>query len=416
MANRTSAARLFCAAFITFGLALAVSLPSLWQPATAATNNDRWFEVEVVVFRHLNSSSQQTAEVFPSQITPIPVLAARDLLSPLLNPQKLQGLIAALPLCSWVSDLPQGLGKFHLQPLYQLEPVDHLFNREQPSADIFCRYHEHTLVVDQLSAPTPAPPGMEIWPQTPVLMAGIGGDIEQASGPFLLPAQASTLNQLKQQLERRGLAQALLHTSWRQPVFNRNNSQYLRLFAGKNYTAEFDYLGFAKPQEEFELYSPLEPSQSPQQLEQIQHLLQAVDSGQFQFVRPTLTAKQNTEPTGALSSSAPRARQALPQTVWELDGLFRVYLVGNYLHIDTELNLREPEQQTQQLSSVQDQVNAWLQREQMATEQKSSESTVFLRAYHLKQVRRVISHEVHYFDHPKFGVLVEIRRTERSQR
>ncbi|HLV48390.1 MAG TPA: CsiV family protein, partial [Aliidiomarina sp.] len=71
-------------------------------------------------------------------------------------------------------------------------------------------------------------------------------------------------------------------------------------------------------------------------------------------------------------------------------------------------NLREPEIFSQQLSSVEEQANAWLQGE--------VEEVPFLRAYHLKQLRRVISHEIHYFDHPKFGILVEIRRTDRSQR
>lgn len=376
---------------------------ALTPTAFAASTDYRWFEIEVLVFRHL-SAPDTDEEVFSNAITPIATRGAIDLITPQLNPNKLRGLIAALPMCSWVRDLPDGVGEFELnQPKPLFLPLPSL----QPN-DIFCRYHEHAIVTDRLYSPTPADPGMEIWEKLPRVISGAGGDMNEQSGPFLLESESLAFNVLKNQLERRGLARTILHTSWRQPVFNRHASQYLRLFGGHNFTNEFDYFGFTKPPEneplDEEHTTPLlfaDKNPSQQQLNRLEELLSAIEHGKFRFVRPAqseqLLAKTPTNP--------PRG---LPNSVWELDGLLRVYLVGNYLHIDTEFNLREPENISQQLSSVEDQANAWLQDE--------VEQVPFLRAYHLKQLRRVISHERHYFDHPKFGMVVEIRRTDLSQR
>lgn len=388
------------------GLAFAVAVSAfvaLTPTANANSSDYRWFEVEVLVFRHL-SAPDTDEELFPNAITPISVQGALDLITPQLSPNKLRGIIAALPLCSWVRDLPDGVGEYQLN---QTKPMFAPLPSLAPQ-DVFCRYHEHAIITDRLYSPTPPAPGMEIWQQTPKVILGDGGDIHEQTAPFLLTQESLTFNQLKNQLERRGLARTMLHTSWRQPVFNRNASQYLRLFGGHNFTSEFDYFGFAT-QPEHESYDDAHPTPmllidknpSQQQLSRLEELLNAIEQGKFRFVRPA-------EGEQLLTKAPSNPPRGLPKNVWELDGLLRVYLVGNYLHIDTEFNLREPESISQQLSSVEDQADTWLQGE--------VEEVPFLRAYHLKQLRRVISHERHYFDHPKFGVLVEVRRTELSQR
>ena len=93
--------------------------------------------------------------------------------------------------------------------------------------------------------------------------------------------------------------------------------------------------------------------------------------------------------------------------MWELDGTLHIYLVGNYLHIDSDLELREP----QRVQFNQRELAA--QIEQALQPQLDSK---FLRSYRLNQLRRVISHETHYFDHPRLGLVVQIRRTELSAR
>lgn len=98
----------------------------------------------------------------------------------------------------------------------------------------------------------------------------------------------------------------------------------------------------------------------------------------------------------------------MPNQVWELDGLLHIYLVGNYLHIDSNFNLREETLAKEATPNMAAQAEHALQGK--VTEQE------FLRAYKFSQVRRVISHETHYFDHPKMGIVVQIRRTDKSAR
>ncbi|RUO44399.1 hypothetical protein CWE15_04285 [Aliidiomarina taiwanensis] len=393
--NRAMRYALFAA-----GLVFLCSL--FFSKAQAQASSYRWFEVEVLVFRHLDTLSDDP-EHFSPRIEPISIHGAQDLITPLLAPQQTQGLIAALPLCPWVSDLPAGVGQFELAP-----PAPDAAFTTTPE-DVFCRYQAHRIVTDHLYAPTPADPGMEVWEQTPVVYAGEGGDMEQAHGPFLMQRSALTFNQVKHQLQRRGIGKPILHTSWRQPVFTRNRSQYLRLFGGQNFTDAFDYFGRAKPEYPAALYAKQDQNMpnnvllnpAEQQFARIQNLLEGVESGVFYFEPPT--------PTQQVLPEAPeRPVHGLPENVWELDGLMRIYLVGNYLHIETNLNLRDPDYFLEQQSSTKDQAEAWLSG--------AKEEVSFLRAYNLKQLRRVISHEKHYFDHPKFGVLVEIRRTELSRR
>ena len=77
--------------------------------------------------------------------------------------------------------------------------------------------------------------------------------------------------------------------------------------------------------------------------------------------------------------------------IWQIDGTVKVFLqyVNRvpYLHIDGEIDYRQP--------LVTDPTNPSEQR---------------LVSIPYKQLRRVISTQLHYFDHPMFGMLIEIRR------
>jgi hypothetical protein len=82
-----------------------------------------------------------------------------------------------------------------------------------------------------------------------------------------------------------------------------------------------------------------------------------------------------------------------PLQAWSLDGLFKVHL-DHYLYINSEFNLIEKKPVT---SSV----------------EQNSQGTKTLNEQQIisfKQDRRVISGEIHYFDHPHIGMVVQIRR------
>lgn len=353
----------------------------------------RWFEVEVLVFKY-NDQTPDIAEQYPLSIRPIAVNRARELIGEQLKPQ-LSGLLNALPRCSWMTDLPSGVDDLTW-------PIEAYPTKPLPDfrSDIFCKLHNERIVTDNLY-PAPAESiGMEVYNPTPVIVAGEGGDIFTTQVPFLMPEENLRFTALRNSLERSNIATPVLHSSWRQPVFSRRTSRPHRLFGGLNYTKDFDYYGFAKPEEDTDwIFLEEVTEETVETVSPIESLLSAVEQGQFRFVGPAQNIRRLPTPPEQIDPE-------LPKDVWEFDGLMQIYLVGNYLHINGEFNLREPDQFSPQFSSAQEQASAFLQGE--------VEAVNFLRSYYLNQVKRVISHEVHYFDHPKYGVMVEIRRTERS--
>jgi len=82
-----------------------------------------------------------------------------------------------------------------------------------------------------------------------------------------------------------------------------------------------------------------------------------------------------------------------PSQPWSLDGLFKIHL-DHYLYINTELNIIEA-------SAI-----AKGDNKQNTTAEKTNKNQVIS----FKQDRRVISGEIHYFDHPHIGMVVQIRR------
>lgn len=95
-----------------------------------------------------------------------------------------------------------------------------------------------------------------------------------------------------------------------------------------------------------------------------------------------LTHKRWVQTADAKSATKP---VRISDATQRLDGIFRFYL-SRFLHVDLELVLRN------------------------AAGGESSEELV----YHLSEHRRVKTQETHYFDHPKFGVLLRITQAGKS--
>lgn len=107
--------------------------------------------------------------------------------------------------------------------------------------------------------------------------------------------------------------------------------------------------------------------------------------------------------------------QNTAQGGWEFDGLFKVYL-NHYLFIETNINHKmvsmvEVEQLDQEML-IQSPTSISLLHTEMVTAAESIQpvSVPWLINHNLKQHRRVKSKELHYFDHPDFGLVVQIRR------
>ncbi len=80
------------------------------------------------------------------------------------------------------------------------------------------------------------------------------------------------------------------------------------------------------------------------------------------------------------------------QPIWQLDGAINIYL-DHYLYIETALTLREEGRKTNEIDG-------------------STSSMPYLFKVWMAQNKRVISNEVHYFDHPNMGMLLQIRKME----
>jgi hypothetical protein len=198
----------------------------------------------------------------------------------------------------------------------------------------------------------------------------------------ILPATETDLAELSKDVFRQRGIEPLLYTAWRQQVvFGENAASYYQIRAG----------------EKFQLKS--EPDNQPSEaLLKKLALLNAdkVNSSSehdnktfFADLEIALAAGEQVDwlaDKNIVEEIDDKPKDE--QSEWELDGLFKVYLdyVNQvpYLHIDSEfkhykLNINE-------LGEAE------------------------LAVYPFKQRRRIISKQIHYFDHPGFGIIVRLER------
>jgi len=126
------------------------------------------------------------------------------------------------------------------------------------------------------------------------------------------------------------------------------------------------------------------------------------DDTPINFVQAEILTEQQTTKTASL----------IIKEIWRLDGGITVYLrnVGRipYLHIDSNLDIRQPiydPNKAQELEALSTNLS-----EQGAMVVNQLQQPNFLKSVNFNQLRRVISKQVHYFDHPLFGMIVRINR------
>lgn len=348
----------------------AVALVS-YAPVQAAPPIDqwRWFEVEVLVFRHNDAGTSD--EQFPWQGPRNDLQFQYDLISPELTTD-FTAVVAELPECEAPALRPDfSVATIFCRKPYELDPALP-FNQQ--------RQQQALALEDRL-------------PRT--VFDGQAQEVGSATAPFLAPAEQLELAEMRQQLVRRGTATPLLHLSWYQPVFSQNDAYKIRLFGGENYGKTFSPEGYL-----YQDASAEDSFTSAALVHRIEQMLAAQQQGQLHF-----TGRAHDRPIAPPPASVTRPNQPTP--VWELDGTLQIYLVGNYLHIASDLELREPHAVNWQPASLATQAETTL---------APHDANLFLRSFKLEQLRRVISHETHYFDHPKLGVVVQIRRTGLSAR
>ncbi|MCL1124328.1 peptidoglycan binding protein CsiV [Shewanella surugensis] len=184
-------------------------------------------------------------------------------------------------------------------------------------------------------------------------------------GPVLLAKSQSQFGDIMKKIARRRGNTSLLHMTWQQAMKPRNQATPLHIYAGHDFEGAYEYDG--------------------------QPINMAQDNGnipRFDFMQGMYNDTAN-------------------GPVWQLDGTLNIYL-NHYLYIEAALNLRE--KGTKQVLITKDSLSDTAKGYNLDNSATETESTPYLYAIPLKQNRRVRSGEVHYFDHPKMGMIIQIRK------
>lgn len=385
---------------LIYALSAAILAPAVFTPAAAQDDTDWWFDIEFIAFKrdmlpNHPEDFRQTDYVF-SDLMPI------DLFTPDLfkRTNQVYRLAAALPDCDKEKRLVSfdalttadilALNTFDLASLLDTANKYRLFssqtNQSSVSTADAARDMANAFFIDQqlwLSDKLPQIPALSC---TTDLVYTPFSRVPQsyfANTPYLFGQHRLLANEAKylESFATRIFAQRditpLIYTAWRQPVvFGQNKASFYRVYAGQLLNA-----------------SGKTPSTAP---------LNSVSTEQVPTIdRTELIMSQLSKLEGALESSEPVVWEisaddsSIEQTItsngmpqWELDGLFKVYLENvnrvPYLHVDTEFKHTRLD--------------------------IDASGNPILQNYPSKQRRRVISKQIHYFDHPAFGIIIRLER------
>lgn len=233
----------------------------------------------------------------------------------------------------------------------------------------------------------------EFVADVPVNIDGVA--FPYADSAYLLPQTELKLKKLYKDIRRKPGLTPLLHAGWRQQVlFGRNKAPYHRLYAGHNFAKNFATNGqllIEQPESKQEVAKPTTAN-----LELVDRIDLALTQTNIDVVTEAFPDNKNLI--------------AIQQTeaLWEIDGLFKVYLQYinrvPYLHIDSSLDYRQAVHTEADPSPTSDDQSGMVKNHDIS-----------LQSFEFKQLRRVISKQLHYFDHPFFGMVVQIRRHSRAE-
>ena len=268
-----------------------------------------------------------------------------------------------------------------------------------------------------------------------------GKQWQQNRSASLLPTSSMHMSELYDKIKRQRDITPILHVNWRQQVnFGRKNAQTMRLFAGENFADQFDANGLPLINATDRLFASLDqstdefyiPEQELAQLSPEQQQALFVQMNGSETFADNLFAKID----AALADDTPinigqndtqaeqntaKSRSTRLKEIWQLDGGITVYLrnIGRipYLHIDSSLDFRQPifdPKKANQIDNLSNDLSENSEKGAIAVNSPQQANYLqqpnYLQSASFNQLRRVISKQVHYFDHPLFGMLVIINR------
>lgn len=218
----------------------------------------------------------------------------------------------------------------------------------------------------------------EAWPNVlPDIDLTKAGSLSNAQyrsnkGVQLLPTSTYELTPQADDLRRHAGFSVLLHTAWRQDDRGRASAPTFRIKGGKDYSGSFMPDG--------SVYSN-DMAESP------------VDD--------------------VIEESV-----AKPQ--YELNGKLQIY-VQHYLYADAQFDLKRPSvrevviETTEYAEPTEEQSSDSVVAGNMQQIEYTTEVEKFLKSYRLDQKRRMRSGEIHYFDHPLMGMIIQVRRAPSNE-
>lgn len=263
--------------------------------------------------------------------------------------------------------------------------------------------------------------------------------IHNNENPYLISDESLLLKDISQNLRWSREFQPLFHFGWRQVGITENKAIPMKLFAGEHieyqykkaldqYQAEVstaieienNLLAQIPPYNQFEDKVEINFAQKQQALSQLFAQLtalqrnttnKAIDTNEIdnntisdivdEVSKQNLNsflAQHNTDKNQSDERMKPNDI-APPLQPWFLDGFIKIHL-DHYLYITADFNVFN------QTPDIKKNTN---------TTDNTYENTNELKLINFSQNRRVITGEIHYFDHPYVGMIVQIRRFDPSK-
>lgn len=220
----------------------------------------------------------------------------------------------------------------------------------------------------------------------------------------LLDKSHLKLTEQRKKLEAHQLFNPLIHVAWRMPIQNRKNALPIHLFAGENYALDIYKEQIAK--------SAANKTNAKQinigTIAQVENVAGA-----------TPLEKNNIEKLDVLASLQ---KQKTIQDLYEIDGNLLIY-VERYLYVDGELVVRTETQKEVPATSAsvlgsQKEGETELPAVEIVDQEaviNDVETKIAVTETLFDQQRRLRSEEIHYLDHPLFGVIIQIRKIPADQ-
>ncbi|MBM7072377.1 peptidoglycan binding protein CsiV [Shewanella sp. 202IG2-18] len=325
-----------------------------------AVDPGHWFEVEVYIFKrdtmpqNANFDAKKSQEQWTEKVKPIALRGNVDLISPIAMVEHI---------------LRPAVSCMHDDPIAQLHDL---------SRSLMNDCVDHNPIIQKR------------YPQVVPFSIGESKPITayKGDGPTLLANSQSQFESIIKKIQRQHGVHNLLHMTWQQPMLSRRNAKAVHLFAGQDYEKQFQPDGFPVKIDTLEEHNSDENTQ----------------------LHPEIISDVGSESdtTQASSINEPSAEAPPKQSpVWELDGKLNIYL-QHYLYIQADLRLRN--QGLLEHTSSDDELN-----EANVPIEHVKQAQHFLFSIPMVQNRRVRSGEIHYFDHPKMGMFIQIRKMKQPE-